>query len=241
MTTDADGYYRVTGISPGTYRIVEIAQPAGYLDGQDTAGTVDGFAQGQVGNDEIGEIFLGGGGVGREYNFGELVPITLRGNVHLSTADGDCFSDDVAHEPVAGAKVLLLDATGTVIDETVTDDQGDYAFEQLRPGVYGLVEITPAGLLDGHARAGELVDARRSGLVKSVRTDRSAASGWGREMSPRASTFADDLAAVSAYGANSGRGKRVPHTCSKRRRACFALPLSRPLPPRRIFLVTRWR
>ncbi len=159
VTTDADGYYRVTGISPGTYRIVEIAQPAGYLDGQDTAGTVDGFAQGQVGNDEIGEIFLGGGGVGREYNFGELVPITLRGNVHLSTADGDCFSDDVAHEPVAGAKVLLLDATGTVIDETVTDDQGDYAFEQLRPGVYGLVEITPAGLLDGHARAGELVGA----------------------------------------------------------------------------------
>ncbi len=156
VTTDANGYYHVTGIAPGTYRIVEVAQPTGYLDGKDTAGTVDRAGAGIAANDEIGQIFLGGGAEGRDYNFGELVPITIGGNVHLSTPDGDCFGDNVLHEPVAGAKVLLLDAQGTVIDETVTDAKGNYEFQQLRPGVYGLVEITPPGLIDGGARAGRL-------------------------------------------------------------------------------------
>ena len=32
----------VVTVAPGTYRVVEVVQPAGYLDGKDTPGTVGG-------------------------------------------------------------------------------------------------------------------------------------------------------------------------------------------------------
>src|SRR5690606_18787756 len=33
VTTNSDGSYRVTGLAPGRYRIVEVVQPEGYEDG----------------------------------------------------------------------------------------------------------------------------------------------------------------------------------------------------------------
>ncbi len=76
LVTDAHGYYEATNLSPGTYRIVEVQQPAAYLDGLDTAGTVDGVTRGTAVNpgDNIENIFLGGGTRGIEYNFGEILP-----------------------------------------------------------------------------------------------------------------------------------------------------------------------
>ncbi len=61
LTTDANGFYQAAGLSPGTYRVVE-TQPAGFLDGLDTAGKVAGVARGAAVNpgDEINAIFLGG-------------------------------------------------------------------------------------------------------------------------------------------------------------------------------------
>ena len=41
-TTDAGGYYVFAGELPGKYRIVE-GQPAGYLDGKETAGSLGGI------------------------------------------------------------------------------------------------------------------------------------------------------------------------------------------------------
>ncbi|MCC6124344.1 MAG: peptidylprolyl isomerase [Pirellulales bacterium] len=69
VLTAADGSYRFGNLVAGTYRIQEI-QPANFLDGKDTAGSVGGTVRGTVGADAF-DVQLGGGEIGAEYNFGE--------------------------------------------------------------------------------------------------------------------------------------------------------------------------
>ncbi len=156
LTTDANGFYHATGLIPGSYRIVQVQQPSGYFDGLDRAGTVDGVAVGQAVNpgDRLEGIFLGGGAIGVEYNFGELVPAAIRGSVHLTDRDGNCFGDSAQAQPLAGVVLHLLDAQGNLLTQTVTNAQGNYEFANLRPGEYSVVEFTPAGLIDGGEHVG---------------------------------------------------------------------------------------
>jgi len=163
LTTNAQGYYEATGLAPGTYRIVEVQQPAGYLDGRDEAGTVDGQRRGTAVNpgDRIEEIFLGGGNRGIEYNFGEILPVSIRGNVHLSNADGDCYSVCVACRPLPNVTVQLWNGQGVLLTQTLTDAQGNYAFADLAPGVYTVIELTPPGLIDAGAYVGTINGVER--------------------------------------------------------------------------------
>jgi serine-aspartate repeat-containing protein C/D/E len=156
VITDSSGFYRVNGLAPGMYRIVEVEQPTGFLDGQDTVGVVGGIPTGTALNESIESVLIPGGQHGVEYNFGELRPASIRGRVHLSTGDGDCFGDNVQHTPIAGATILLIDGDGNVLDQTVSNVNGTYEFAGLRPGLYGVIEITPDGLIDGDAHVGSL-------------------------------------------------------------------------------------
>jgi hypothetical protein len=65
--TASDGSYRFDQLWPGVYEVIEV-QPEGYLDGQETLGTMGGL----VSNDRFYSIVLGPGDVGEGYNFGEL-------------------------------------------------------------------------------------------------------------------------------------------------------------------------
>ena len=177
VTTGSDGFYQSPRLSPGTYRVIEVTQPVPYLDGIDTLGRVEGITKGQLvtGGDAFTEIELLGGQAGVEYNFGEILPVNIQGRVHLSTREGDCFGGSEEYRPVAGAVVELLDADGNVIDTTITDENGDYEFSGLRPGTYGVREITPEGLIDGGARPGVIDgqsagDVENSGLVTNIVT-----------------------------------------------------------------------
>jgi cyclophilin family peptidyl-prolyl cis-trans isomerase len=67
--TAADGSYSFTGLAAGTYKIVE-SQSIYYLDGVETAGTVNGATRGTAGSDEI-TLDLQAGENAVEYNFGE--------------------------------------------------------------------------------------------------------------------------------------------------------------------------
>jgi hypothetical protein len=156
VSTDGEGFYRVVGLAPGTYQIVEPNQPAGYFDGKDQAGSVAGRAEGNAVNpgDRIEGVFLGGGQAGTEYNFGELLPVAIHGSVQLSGPDGRCFVVGRIGEPVRGASVLLRDAQGNLLEETTSDGQGRYQFTGLHPGSYTVMELTPESVFDGSARVG---------------------------------------------------------------------------------------
>ena len=68
-TTLGDGSYLFANLRPGTYTVTE-TQPAGYVDGRDTVGTLFG---GTAGNDVISAATIptGGNASGTSYNFGE--------------------------------------------------------------------------------------------------------------------------------------------------------------------------
>jgi len=147
--TDAVGFWSAGNLRPGNYRVVE-AQPDGYLDGLDAAGTAGGVAHNP--GDLIDGVRLLSGQAGEEYNFGEIAPASISGRV-IADRNGNCVYDS-GDELLAGVTVKLLDSSGNVIDTTLTDERGEYAFTGLRPGVYGVEELTPPGYFDGGDHVG---------------------------------------------------------------------------------------
>lgn len=148
--TDAAGFYRFANLAPGTYGLAEV-QPEGYLDGRDTPGSAGGQAENP--GDLIATIPLHPHQDGVDYNFGELRPATLAGMVYADTNENGI--PDAGESPIAGVMVTLVDgSTGQVVAATTTGPDGRYQFRDLRPGVYEVREMQPAGYFDGKDRVG---------------------------------------------------------------------------------------
>ncbi len=83
---------QVQQLQAGTYSVMEV-HPTGWLDGIDTPGNLGGvadcFAAGR--HDQPDHAQLGHNGV--EYNFGEMLPGSIRGRVHADD-EPDCDFDD---------------------------------------------------------------------------------------------------------------------------------------------------
>jgi uncharacterized repeat protein (TIGR01451 family) len=145
VVTDAAGGFRFGNLRPGTYTITE-SQPAGYLDGRDTAGT----SGGTIGDDTFSAITVTPGADGSGYRFAELQPVSIAGRVWLDGDASTTVDPGEAGEP--GVPVTLRrDGDGDGTYETAmatmaTDDDGNYAFPGVPPGAY-LVEVTvPPGM-----------------------------------------------------------------------------------------------
>ncbi|MFO0954774.1 MAG: SdrD B-like domain-containing protein, partial [Isosphaeraceae bacterium] len=143
--TGTDGSYRFDGLAPGTYRLTE-TQPAGWLDGRDSAGN----AGGTVGNDRIDGITLTPGVQATGYGFGEVKPGSIGGSVFLDS------NRDRVRQPdeygIAHIRVTLtgVDDLGQSVNVTATtNDEGNYRFDGLRPGTYIVTESQPNLFLNG--------------------------------------------------------------------------------------------
>ena len=183
--TDADGDYEFGAdlkLTPGRYRLVE-TQPDGYLDVGAHVGNVEGVEEGAKSKDANGhanvlsdiDIPLGGNRA-ENYDFKEVRPATLAGNVyHDRNNDGVMNSGEeglanvlikvtrvgakpgVAEDPFAGFEPLTV----------ATDANGHYEVNALPPGVYEVVEINnyPAGsnplvgFVDGKDTVGKVAGA----------------------------------------------------------------------------------
>lgn len=151
--TDSLGHYKFIGLHPGTYSIRQI-QPAGFFDGRDTAGTINGVSVGTALNpgDLISSILIRQGQNGVNYNFGELRPATLSGRVHVDS-DGDCLYDP-GELLLAGVTIRLINNAGVEVATAQTNDQGVYQFNNVLPGTYTVVQDQPSGYFSGTARPG---------------------------------------------------------------------------------------
>jgi hypothetical protein len=81
-----------------------------------------------------------------------LAAARLAGRVVVAEACGD-----VTHASARGAegvRMQLLDAQGQFIAEETTDRQGNYAFDDLLPGLYALFQQQPPQFADGGCRPG---------------------------------------------------------------------------------------
>ena len=168
--TDADGNYCFNDLIPGEFCVKEF-QPDGYLDGRDTAGSVNGFVRGQAVDDEICSVTLSSGESGQDYNFGELRTGEISGTVHVD-ADGDCVYDPVDGErPLAGVTLELLNADGDVIATTTTNGQGNYSFTDLIPGEYSVRQQQPEGYFNGGEQVGDGSGTASENLIEGIVID----------------------------------------------------------------------
>ena len=151
-TTASDGSYALDNVLPGTYRIAE-TQPAGYASVGAKAGTVSGQTRGVVTNaDTLSGIDLLGGDESIRNDFAEFRPGSIGGRVIADYNDNCQY--DAGDKLLPGVTLQLLDAAGQVVATTQTDAEGEYVFSGLKPGVYGVNEIQPAGYLDGGDHVG---------------------------------------------------------------------------------------
>ena len=146
-TTLADGSYRFDGLAlpgPAGYNITE-TQPAGFLDGRETVGSLGGTTT----NDSFNVRFTTPGANGTGYNFGERIqsPGAITGQVYLDS-NGDRANNDGANSGqtnwIVELTIIGLDGRPVVIATTRTDANGNYRFDNLPPGNYSIVFRNPS-------------------------------------------------------------------------------------------------
>jgi protocatechuate 3,4-dioxygenase beta subunit len=145
-TTNNEGHYLFDYLPPGDYQVFE-QQPDGYFQGGQSVGTGVGRV---LGIDLLGVTLSVNQDV-TDYNFCELPPASISGTVWQETDLNQKF--DPGESPVPGVLIELLDEFGETLQQMQTDSSGNYLFDSLPPGVYGIREHQPAGLFQG----GELV------------------------------------------------------------------------------------
>ena len=153
LTTLADGTFNFSNLRPGTYTITETT-PAGFLDGKDTVGTLNGSA---AVNDVFSGITLNAGGSGTNYRFGELTPSSLSALVFSDLNNNG--TQDAGEAGIGGVAVTLTgtdDLNNPVSISLNTLGDGTVAFTNLRPGIYMITETQPGAYLDGKDTAGTL-------------------------------------------------------------------------------------
>lgn len=149
-TTDGDGFYSFTGLTPGVGYVVEFVKPANSVfTVQDSAAgdTADSDA-----NRDTGRVSVTAPASGSNSATTPDDPTIDAGLVRLvSVGDYVWFDDnrngqqDDGEAPVPGVVVNLYDASGTLVDSTTTTDEGFYSFADLEAGAEYTVEfVKPA-------------------------------------------------------------------------------------------------
>lgn len=101
--------------------------------------------------------------------FIDLTPIELasiKGRVHADTHDDCIYNPAEGDVLLSGVTIELLDDAGNVVQTTLTDANGEYAFLGLLPGTYSVRETQPTSYFDDSAEVGTI-----DGITVGTETD----------------------------------------------------------------------
>jgi uncharacterized surface anchored protein len=146
QTTDASGNYLFTNLKPGTYSVQfdKATLPTGYVfTSKDAAADgVDSDADTATG--KTIQTVLDSGESDKTWDAGIVAnPGSISGTVRE-----DLDNNNSGDTPIAGVTVQLKDSTGTVVQTTTTDANGNYTFNNVPAGTYTVVETNKPGYLD---------------------------------------------------------------------------------------------
>ncbi|GAB3991197.1 hypothetical protein GCM10028807_20780 [Spirosoma daeguense] len=142
-TTDANGLYSFTGLTPNTPYSVSFTAPLGYSATLQNQGDDATDSDGNPATGLTGVYSLTANEFNPTVDMGYYRPASLNGYVWIDT---DRNGTQGAGEPALPGVVVTLISNGTVVASTTTDASGLYSFTGLTPGVpYSLSFTTPAG------------------------------------------------------------------------------------------------
>jgi len=175
-TTQADGSYAFTELPPGTYTITEPNQPTGTLNGITVPGSAGGTASAvTITPSTISSLVLGVGEEATANNFGEIPSGSISGRVYNDGNNNgviDAGEGGYANVPM---RLTGINDLNEAVNVTInTDSEGRYRFDDLRPGIYAVVETAqPPQTLNGITSAGT-IDGVSTGFATPVETTPSA-------------------------------------------------------------------
>lgn len=159
-TTDNSGEYGFGTILPGTYTVAATA-PSGMVASGVKAGTMGGTVDGA----SVKNIRLGQTAYAESYDFPFVNPAKVSGVVfndknndgNRTTTSAGSISTLSIEPGIAGVTVNLSgsDRSGRLVTLTTkTLADGSYSFPIVRPGIYSIQTVKPAGYIDGKATSG---------------------------------------------------------------------------------------
>lgn len=168
--TNSEGSYSLdVNLPPGTYRLVEVydddpASPTftGKLDGKENSGTLGGTVYDLWDSNVIEHIVVTGPGTqadGEDYNFAEILPSDVFGRVWRDFNNDGTIN--FGEWDIDGVTVELRgtdDRNNAVARNVDTENGTGYAFANVRPGTYSILETQPAGVEDGLESLGVVTD-----------------------------------------------------------------------------------
>ena len=165
-TTDANGVYSFSGLTPGNYQ-VKFTSPTGYIFSTANVGddSKDSDANSTTGLTQT--VTLTSGEFNGTLDAG-LVQVASLGNFVFEDKNANGIQE-AGEAGIANATVKLLGTTGNVIATTTTDSNGLYSFSNLQPGDYKVQFIQPNGfngVSPVNAGSNDAVDS--DGLITDV-------------------------------------------------------------------------
>ena len=145
-TTATDGSYLFDNLDAGDYRVVfptEIADKI-LVDQNVGPDATDSDADQTTGATEVISLAIGENSIDNDAGIEDPGTASLGNFVFLDANGNGVF--DGADTAQGGVMVELLDEDGTVLDDTVTDANGAYLFDELDAGIYSVRFTAPTGL-----------------------------------------------------------------------------------------------
>jgi serine-aspartate repeat-containing protein C/D/E len=144
-TTDSNGAYHFTGLTPGQYEVQFVAPPGSgdvfspSLQGGNTAVDSNPNSSGLT-----GPVTLVAGETDNTIDAGLFQPPAALGDYVWLDTNNNGIQDEVG-TGISGVTVELEDTTGNILSTTTTDASGAYLFTGLAPGSYEVQFIAPTG------------------------------------------------------------------------------------------------